>query len=191
MTIATTGDVWAQPIPRPPPRPSVACARAKNKQLELDTAENRIRADRRDGEQMSGQEHIVGKAKGGSNGSNQQPGFGSTRLLARGRPPHFQNVPFSSRTFGPPYFQNVSFCGTFRPRAAFQECPTTRMSRFPGHSKMSHSPGQWDSPEKRAALSHLNSNRARRANSTAPPPATCSGRSRPRRCRCSDRSTAC
>jgi hypothetical protein len=37
---------------------------ARNRQLEIDAAEIRIRADRRVGELMSGQAHTVGKAKG-------------------------------------------------------------------------------------------------------------------------------
>jgi hypothetical protein len=37
---------------------------ARNRQLEIDAAELRIRADRRVGELMSGQGHTVGKAKG-------------------------------------------------------------------------------------------------------------------------------
>jgi hypothetical protein len=37
---------------------------ARNRQIELDAAEIRIRADRRVGELMSGQGHTVGKAKG-------------------------------------------------------------------------------------------------------------------------------
>jgi hypothetical protein len=51
---------------------------AKNRQLELDAAEIRIRADRRVGQLMSGQGHIVGKAKG-AQGIGTSAGYKETR----------------------------------------------------------------------------------------------------------------